>query len=94
MTDDSYLDEAVPLPVNGVKATAAALRALKQATGATFAELLADVDEANRLQAMMFVELHKRATRLGHIPEPQILWEQAGLVEIDIPDTPDLARRG
>jgi hypothetical protein len=86
MMNDGYLDEPVQIPPNGVRASASAIRALCQATGRSFGELLNDDEEATKMQAMAFVILHKRAVRLGHLPAPSVLWEQAGLVEFDLAD--------
>ena len=67
-----------------LRLSAEAMRALAKATGRTMSELLTDeTDEANRIQVVAFAELHRRAARAGHLPDADILWEQAGLVEVD-----------
>jgi hypothetical protein len=82
MTDD--LDTPITLEPGGMRLSAEAMRGLKKATGRSMTELLNDDDdEANRIQVMAFAELHRRAARLGHLPDAGALWERAGLVDID-----------
>jgi hypothetical protein len=83
MTD--YLDTPVEISTDRpLRLSADTMRALRKATGRTMTELLSDdEDEADRIQALAFVELHRRAARLGHLPDAATLWDQAGVIEVD-----------
>jgi hypothetical protein len=84
MTD---FDEPVRVDTGNIafRASPDAMRALRKATGRTMSELLQEEDdEADRMQALAFLELHRRGARLGHLPDAGELWERAGLVEIEI----------
>jgi hypothetical protein len=85
-------DEDAPVEVDfahGFRTTAECMRALTKATGRTLTELFQESDdEADRLQAWAFVELHNRYRRAGHLPEAGELWERAGLVELVMAPTP------
>jgi hypothetical protein len=92
MTD--YLDEPVEITEGGtaLRVSADAMRALAKATGRSVSELLQGDDsaegEADRIQAIAFLELHKRAARAGHLPDAGTLWEHAGAVEIVMAPAP------
>jgi hypothetical protein len=78
------VDAPMILEAGGMRMSAEAMRGLKKATGRSMSDLLHDDDdEANRIQVMAFAELHRRAARLGHLPDAGTLWERAGLVDID-----------
>jgi hypothetical protein len=82
-----YLDAPIELETAQVnlRTSADAMRALIKATGHTMTELLQDDEnEADRMQAIAFLELHRRAARAGHPLDPGDLWERAGRVEIAI----------
>jgi hypothetical protein len=80
MIDDEPVTISQEKPL---RLTADGMRALKKATGHTMSELLADdEDEANRIQVAAFAELHRRETRLGHMPDAATLWERAGALEV------------
>ena len=91
MTD--YLSEPVVISEERpLRVSASAMRALAKATGRSMTDLLqggddAD-DEADRMQAVAFLELYKRTAKLGHIPDPGRLWEEAGDAEIDVVGKP------
>lgn len=78
MTDDEPVVLVTDAPL---RMTADGMRALKKATGRTMSDM--DDDEADRLQAMAFFELHRRGVRLGHLADAGTLWERAGAVDID-----------
>jgi len=87
MTD--YTSEPVVISAERpMRATANGMKALAKATGHSMTELLQGTDdpdsEAERMQAVAFLELYKRASKLGHVPDAGTLWEQAGDVEIDV----------
>jgi hypothetical protein len=87
-----HYDDPVEVTPGSIRLSADAMRALKKATGRQMGELLADDDdEAAKFQVMGFAELHRRYTRLGHLPDPAELWERAGIVELSfVPgDRPD-----
>jgi hypothetical protein len=91
MTD--YLDEPVIIAEEKpLRVSAAGMRALAKATGRSMTELLQGSDdpdaEADRMQAVAFLELYKRAAKLGHLPDAGTLWEQAGDAEIDVQSAP------
>ena len=74
----------VMIEAGAVRMSADAMRGLKKATGRSMTDLLGDDDdEANRLQVMAYGELHRRAARLGHLPDAATMWEYAGAVELD-----------
>jgi len=79
------LPEAVTITGSGadLRLTANEMRHLKAVTGRTMTELMgAEADEADRLQAMVFMRLR----RDGHDPT----WEQAGDVAVEYTeDQPD-----
>lgn len=81
------IDETEPVvisPDRPLRLTAEAMRALKKATGRSMSDLLNDEDDdANRIQVTAFAELHRRAARMGHMPDAATLWDQAGLTEVD-----------
>jgi hypothetical protein len=84
----SYRDEPIVVSEEKpLRVSASAMRSLYKATGRTMTELLQGTDdpdsEADRMQAVAFLELHKRAARLGHLPDAGVLWDEAGDVEID-----------
>jgi hypothetical protein len=82
-----YLAEPVRVTADrDVRMSAAMMRALKKATGRTMSELLNadDDDEADRIQAMAFMELFRRAVPMGHMPDASTLWDYAELVEVEI----------
>jgi hypothetical protein len=87
LTEPVIISEERPLRVS-----ASAMRALAKATGRSMTELLQGADdaeaEADRLQAVAFIELYKRAARLGHLPDAGTLWEDAGNVDIDVATKP------
>lgn len=85
MTDRDHLDEPIEVGADHpLRLSAEGLRALKKATGRTLSDLLNDEDdESARFQVLAFAELHRRAARLGHLPDAGDLWEHAGLVELD-----------
>jgi hypothetical protein len=90
----SYLDEPVVISEERpLRVSASAMRALAKVTGRSMTDLLQGSDdadaEADRMQAVAFLELHKRAARLGHMPDAGTLWDEAGNVEIDIAARPD-----
>ena len=91
---DSWMD--TPVMISGEKPmrmTAAGMRALVKATGRPLSDVMGgDEDEADRFQAIAFLELHRRAARTGHMPDAGTLWDQAGLVEIDVSTDSDLNR--
>ncbi len=92
MTDD-YLSEPVVISEERpLRVSASAMRALAKVTGRSMTDLLQGADdpdaEADRMQAVAFLELYKRTARLGHIPDPGVLWDQAGDVEIDVAAKP------
>lgn len=87
MTD--YLSE--PVVISGdkpLRVSANAMKALHKATGRSMTELLQGADdaeaEADRMQAVAFLELYKRAAKLGHLPDAGALWDEAGDAEIDV----------
>jgi hypothetical protein len=81
---DPYDDPIEVGAEHPLRLSADALRALKKATGRTMTDLLADEDdEVSRFQVLAFAELHRRAARLGHLPDAAELWERAGRVELD-----------
>jgi hypothetical protein len=85
MTDDFDAPIVVDTGNVSLRASPDAMRALRKATGRTMSDLLQeDDDEADRLQALAFLELHRRAARLGHLPDAGELWERAGAVELEI----------
>jgi hypothetical protein len=67
-----------------LQTSADAMRALIKATGRTVTELLQGDDEADQMQAVAFLELHRRYARAGHLPDAGDLWDLAGAVEIDL----------
>jgi hypothetical protein len=72
-------DDIVISPDRPLRMTANCMRALTKATGRTFTALMGDDDdEGNRIQVMAFTALWSRADRLGHLPDPATLWEEAG----------------
>jgi len=72
-------DEIVISPDRPLRVSANCMRALTKATGQTFTALMGDDDdEGNRIQVMAFTALWGRANRLGHMPDPVTLWDQAG----------------
>lgn len=84
MTSD-YMNQPVVLVPGSLRLSAEAMRSLKKATGRSMSELVQDdEDEAARFQVMAFAELHRRAAKAGHLPDAATLWEQAGLVDIDM----------
>lgn len=84
MTKPQWATDPVMIEAGTVRMSADAMRGLKKATGRSMTELLQDEDdEANRLQVMAYGELHRRAGRLGHIPDAAALWEYAGAVELE-----------
>jgi hypothetical protein len=87
MTDD-YMHEPVVVDSTGgvaFRVSAEAMRALTKATGRTMSSLLQEEDdEADRFQAIAFLELHRRAAKAGHLPDAGELWERAGLVDIEV----------
>jgi hypothetical protein len=85
MTSDDYLLEPIEVGADHpLRLSAEGLRSLKKATGRTLTDLLQDdEDESLRFQVLAFAELHRRAARLGHLPDAGSLWEQAGTVELD-----------
>jgi hypothetical protein len=86
-TPASRTPELDPIEVGDdhpLRLSAEGIRSLKKATGRTLTDLLQDDDDdALRFQVMAFAELHRRAARLGHLPDAGALWEQAGTVELD-----------
>jgi len=95
MTND-YLDEPIEVGAeHPLRLSADGLRALKKATGRTMTDLLADDDdEPARFQVLAFAELHRRASRAGHLPDAAELWERAGRVELDFVQTERLDPTG
>jgi len=85
MTNDGYLDEPIEVGSDHpLRLSAEALRSLKKATGRNLTELIGDDDdEPSRFQVMAFAELHRRAARMGHLPDAAELWERAGVAELD-----------
>jgi hypothetical protein len=85
MTSPDYLDEPIEVGQDHpLRLSPEAVRALKKATGRSLSDLLNDdEDEAARLQVLAFAELHRRAARMGHLPDAAVLWEQASLAELD-----------
>jgi hypothetical protein len=85
MTSRDYLDEPIEVGQDHpLRLSAEGLRALKKATGRTLSDLLNDdEDEAARFQVLAFAELHRRAARVGHLPDAGDLWERAGVIELD-----------
>jgi hypothetical protein len=83
MTDN--LDEPIEVGAeHPLRLSADALRSLKKATGRTMTDLLDDDDdEVTRFQVLAFAELHRRASKAGHLPDAALLWERAGRVELD-----------
>ncbi len=80
-----WLDEPVVLSQSSLRLSADAMRSLKRATGRSMTELMQDeVDEANRFQVMAFAQLHRRGSRLGHLPDAEALWAAAGAVDIEL----------
>lgn len=74
----------VVIEPGSVRMSADAMRGLKKATGRSMTDLLQDDDdEANRLQVMAYGELHRRANRLGHLPDAVTLWDYAGAVDLE-----------
>jgi hypothetical protein len=85
VTSRDYLDEPIEVGTDHpLRLSAEGLRALKKATGRTLSDLLNDdEDEAARFQVLAFAELHRRAARIGHLPDAGDLWERAGVIELD-----------
>lgn len=80
----AYLEQPVTIEPGAIRMSAEAMRSLKKATGRSMTELLQDDDdEANKFQCMAFAQLHRRAAALGHLPDAAVLWDQAGLIDID-----------
>lgn len=91
MTD--YLSEPVVVAEERpLRVSANAMRALHKATGRSMTELLQGSDEpdseADRMQAVAFLELYKRAAKLGHLPDAGTLWEEAADMEVDFQAAP------
>ena len=81
MTEDEPVEVGQDHPM---RLSAEALRALKKATGRSLTDLTSDDDDIEtRFQVTAFAELYRREVRRGHMPEPSVLWERAGRVELD-----------
>lgn len=81
---EDWMTEPVELTAGTIRLSADAMRSLQKATGRTMTDLIQDEDDvANRFQVMAFAQLHRRGSRLGHLPPADELWEAAGAVDIE-----------
>jgi hypothetical protein len=81
-TNGNSPDEIVIDPARPLRISPDAMRAVKAATGRQFTELMQDEDQTIAFQVSAFAELHRRYAKLGHLPDADALWAEAGGVEL------------